>query len=246
MKDHGSIRQAETGSLPDRDVTIGASVFAFVRDAGRPVDVATIAEQVGLEPRQAAVQVGALCQSGLVVESEPGKGRSHRGKPRYAAATPAPPSSDPPDVLDPGEPPDPPKTQDAYLGLSELLLGILVGDRDPDDVGRMAGRLIGNAVVSSDSNAPPGAVAQLERFLENRGFRPMQIGSPPDIAFVLQCCPFEKAASINPGLVCGLHRAMAEGMAEALGGAFEVTDLVARNPSTAGCRLELRTTNRLD
>jgi hypothetical protein len=71
-----------------------------------------------------------------------------------------------------------------------------------------------------------------------------EIGSRPEVGFELGCCPYEEAALANPGLVSGLHKALAEGMLEALGGAFEVTSLVARHPTTAGCRLELRAVGR--
>jgi hypothetical protein len=141
---------------------------------------------------------------------------------------------------------DVPETQDAYLGLSELLLGVLVGGRDPGEVGRTAGRLIGQAARSNDPSVPGDALVKLERFLESRGFMPEQVGRMPDIGFEFRCCPYEKAALANPSLVCGLHRALAEGLLEALGGVFEVTNLVARHPTTAGCRLELRTVRQAD
>lgn len=102
--------------------------------------------------------------------------------------------------------------------------------------------LIGKAARSNDSSAPDDTLAQLEKFLQSRGFMPKQIGS----GFELGRCPYEQAALVNPGLVCGLHRALAEGMLEALGGAFEVANLVARHPTTAGCRLELRAVGQLD
>src|SRR5205085_951855 len=119
----------------------------------------------------------SLCEDGLVIECRLRTSKWRHARPRYMAAT---------------ADADAPETQDAYLGLSELLLGVLVGDRDPDDVGRLAGRLIGGAVVRNDSSAHQDAAAQFERFLESRGFRPKRISSGPDIAFVLGCCPFEE------------------------------------------------------
>ena len=132
------------------------------------------------------------------------------------------------------------ETQDAYLSLCWLLLAVLADDHDPGEVGRMAGRLIGKATLSNGLGMPDDTLVQLEDFLESRGFMPKQIGSRPEAGFELGRCPYEEAALANPGLVCGLHKALAEGMLEALGGAFEVTNLVARHPTTAGCRLELR------
>ena len=137
---------------------------------------------------------------------------------------------------------DSPRAQDAYRDLSELLLRVLAGGREPGEVGRAAGRLIAEAARSTHPGAPDDALAALEAFLESRGFRPELISGRPGIEFRLGSCPFAEAALVNPGLVCGLHRAIAEGVVEGLGGAFEVTGLVARHPLTAGCRLELRAT----
>jgi len=135
---------------------------------------------------------------------------------------------------------DSPRVQDTYRDLSELLLGVLAGGRDPVEVGRAAGRLIAEAARSSHPGAPEDALAALEGFLESRGFMPEMVTGRPGVEFRLGCCPFAEAALVNPALICGLHRAVAEGVLEALGGAFEVTRLVARHPLTAGCRLELR------
>jgi hypothetical protein len=132
------------------------------------------------------------------------------------------------------------ETQDAYLSLCWLLLAVLADDHSPGEAGRRAGRLIGKAAPGNGSSAPDDALVRLENFLESRGFKPKQIGSHPEVGFELGRCPYEEAALANPGLVCGLHKALAEGMLEALGGVFEVTNLVARHPTTAGCRLELR------
>jgi predicted ArsR family transcriptional regulator len=135
---------------------------------------------------------------------------------------------------------DSPRAQDTYRDLSELLLGVLAGGRDPGEVGRAAGRLIAEAARGSHPGAPDDALAGLMWFLESRGFMPEMVTGRPGIEFRLGCCPFAEAALVNPALVCGLHRAVAEGVLEALGGHFEVTRLVARHPLTAGCRLELR------
>lgn len=135
---------------------------------------------------------------------------------------------------------DSPRVQDAYRDLSELLLGVLAGGRDPGEVGRAAGRLIAGATRSNHPGAPDDALATLEGFLESRGFMPEMVTGRPEIEFRFGCCPFAEAALVNPALICGLHRAIVEGALEALGVAFEVTGLVARHPMTAGCRLELR------
>jgi len=150
--------------------------------------------------------------------------RLRRGKPRYKSA-----------MADA----DRPETQDTYRHLSWLLLEMLASGLGPGEVGRTAGERIGKAARSQVPGASDDTLVQLEKFLESRGFMPRQIRSGQDIAFVLGRCPYEQAALANPRLICALHRALAEGMLHAFGGAFEVTNLVARHPTTAGCRLEL-------
>jgi hypothetical protein len=135
---------------------------------------------------------------------------------------------------------------DAYLSLSELLLAMLADGDDPGEAGRRAGRRIGRAARDDGSTAPCNGPAELERFLHSRGFMPKQIGAGPETGFVLGRCPFEQAAIANPSLICGLHRALAEGILDAVGGSFEVAKLVARHPTTAGCRLELRAADQAD
>lgn len=137
------------------------------------------------------------------------------------------------------------RVQDAYRDLAELLLAVLAGGRDPGEAGRAAGRLIADTARSSHPDAADDALAALEGVLESRGFMPKMVTGRAGIEFRLGCCPFAEAALVNPALICGLHRAIAEGTLEALGGAFEVTRLVARHPMNAGCRLELRATRPL-
>lgn len=136
----------------------------------------------------------------------------------------------------------PPPNQDACLGLSELLLAVLVGGSDPHDVGRRAGRLIGEAWVRCSPAESLDPVAQLRTFLETRGFGPRETRSDSAVVFVLSWCPFEMAARANPALMRRLDRALLEGVVEALGG-IAITTLAAERPAGAACRLELRRTD---
>jgi predicted ArsR family transcriptional regulator len=183
------------------------------------------------KPKQVVPEVDALDEEELVVRYRPEPRRLGRGMPMYRA-----------EMADA----DRPETQDAYLSLSWLLLEVLASGNSPREVGRMAGGLIGKEARNHDSSVPDDALVQLEKLLESRGFMPKQIGSMPEVGFVLGRCPYEQAALANPAVVCGLHRALAEGMLESLGGAFEVTNLLARHPTTAGCRLELRAVGQPD
>jgi len=198
--------------------------MGFLRVVSRPAGLADIAACFGRKPKQAVPEAGALEEAGPAwYRSEPK--RPGRGNLRYTVAMADADRAD---------------TQETYLSLCRLLLAVLADGHDPGEAARTAGMLIGKAARSNDSSEPDDTLVQLEKFLQSRGFMPKPIGSGPETGFELGRCPYEQAALANPGLVCGLHRALAEGMLEALGGAFEVANLVARHPTTAGCRLELR------
>lgn len=136
----------------------------------------------------------------------------------------------------------PPPNQDACLGLSELLLAVLVGGYDPQDVGHKAGHLIGEAWVRCSPAESLDPVVQLRRFLETRGFGPRETRNDSAVVFVLRRCPFEMAARANPALMRRLDRALLEGVVEALGG-IAITTMAAEHPAGATCRLELRRTD---
>ncbi len=80
-------------------------------------------------------------------------------------------------------------------------------------------------------------VDRLEINAARHGFEPRRVERRSSVELVLGRCPFEATAAA-PEIVCELHCGSAEGIAEASGGAVEVTDLVAHT-RRAGCRLKL-------
>ena len=79
--------------------------------------------------------------------------------------------------------------------------------------------------------APPGSATTANR--------PAGLSIGGAITEPPNSCPFETAAGEAPEIVCQLHLGLAVGISEATGGAVAVTDLVARDPRRAGCRLKL-------
>ncbi|HEX6382012.1 MAG TPA: transcriptional regulator, partial [Acidimicrobiia bacterium] len=71
------------------------------------------------------------------------------------------------------------------------------------------------------------------------GFEPRRVERRGSVDLVLDHCPFQVTATTAPEIVCQLHLGLAEGIAEATGGSVEVTELIARDPRRAGCRLKL-------
>ena len=115
-----------------------------------------------------------------------------------------------------------------------LLVEALRSGRSPREVGAEAGRQLAATVPGSTD-----AVDRLEVIAAQRGFEPRRVERRGSVDLVLDRCPFQVTAAIAPDIICQLHLGLAEGIAEATGGSVKVTELVARDPRRAGCRLKL-------
>ena len=85
----------------------------------------------------------------------------------------------------------------------------------------------------------PGIVAELAAL----GFAPREVSNEADarrgrLDLRLGSCPFREAvAAPGGGLVCQIHRGMAEGMAEEPAPGARLTQFVPQDPARAGCRV---------
>lgn len=193
-------------------------IFRYVVDAGGPVGVAAITAHVGINHNSVRQHLAKLCSAGLLSQDIARSGGPGRPALTYR---PAPLTT----ALS-GDP-------SPYEALAVLLVEILNGG-DPGEVGRAAGR---RAVAGAGADA--GALEVLESELARQGFRPVRHESGTAVELVATRCPFETAAVLNAGVVCGLHRGMTEGMVEALGRDVLHVGLLPGPPRTAGCRLQL-------
>jgi len=213
--DAGVARQAKALGDPTRH-----AVFRAVADSPEPLDIATLTARFELNHNAIRQHLAKLCAAGLVVEEVgPSTGR---GRPRLQYRP----------ALDTGGDwgiPSP------YEHLAVLLVEALRSGRSPREVGAEAGRQLAATVQGS---ADP--VDRIETIAARRGFEPRRIERRGSVDLVLGHCPFQVTASTAPEIICQLHLGLAEGIAEASGGSVEVTELVARNPQRAGCRLKLR------
>lgn len=207
-------RQARALGAPTRH-----AIFRVIDAAAGPVTVAELTARFGLNHNAIRHHLAKLSEAGLVIEELAPRAGPGRPRLQYRPA-PAPAAFG-------GESP--------YQQLSLLLLELVATDRSPRQIGAEAGRRLGARAASA-----PDALAALEELVARQGFEPRRVERRGSVDFVLGHCPFVAAASANPTVVCELHRGLAEGMAEALSGDIEVTDLIARNPKRAGCRLQTR------
>jgi hypothetical protein len=118
-----------------------------------------------------------------------------------------------------------------------MLVEALATGRSPREIGVEAGRrMVGQLPASADP------VERLEINAARQGFEPRRVERQSSVDLVLDRCPYQSSALAAPEIVCQLHLGIAEGIAQASGGAVEVVRLVARDARRAGCRLILSRT----
>ena len=181
-----------------------------------PMTVASINEAVGFHHNAIRQHLAKLCAAGLVTETQ--EQRQVPGRPRllYCATRAAPRD-----------------VNDHYQRLAHLLLRVARSKASAREIGRDAGRRDGARV--GETHDP---VSALERESARHGFMPRRVRNHGRIDLVLDRCPVADVAADDQATVCALHRGLAEGFLEVIGGA-RVTNLVVKDPYHAGCRFHL-------
>ena len=212
----GVQRQARALGDPTR-----FAIFEHVAGASAPVRVATLTGEFGLNHNAIRQHLAKLCDAGLLVEEL--AARSGPGRPalQYRVAPGIPGTW---------------STHGPYEQLALLLLALAVRGQTPREVGQDAGRDAASIVDSGK----PGSVRLLIDEMQRRGFEPRPVNRGVGTDVILDHCPFATAAMAEPGIICEIHRGLAEGFLEGVGGDVQVTKLVLRNPARAGCRMHLR------
>ena len=206
-------RQARALADPTR-----FAIFCRVLDGPAPVRVDVLTAEFKLNHNAVRQHLAKLVGAGLVEEAS--VARQGRGRPalRYRAS---------PQALEAWTPRSP------YQQLAVLLVEVAKGKATPAEAGAAAGR----SIPVTDADEP---LARLTDEMAQRGFRPRAEVWAGGVELVLDRCPFEAAAAEAPDIVCSVHRGLAEGILEAVGGDYEVAELVAEDPRSAGCRLRIR------
>ena len=206
--------------LPDPSVArvLGAPlrrrIFDLISGSDHPLSVAELTQELGCNHNAVRQHLARLREAGLVEEAV--EDRTRPGRPRHLyRATP---------------PPNP------YARLARLLLEMRSGGEAPRSAGRRQGRVDAALVATTD---PIDAVEDDAR---RNGFAPRRITRGRRIELVLDACPLAAAAADDPRTVCALHRGLAEGLVEGLGGA-QVEGFTVHDPEEAGCRIRLRRTS---
>lgn len=207
-------RQARALGDPTRH-----GIFRHIAGAAAPVTVAELTAAFELNHNAIRQHLATFVHAGLVTEELAPPAGPGRRKLRYRIAPTA--------AAWGGDNP--------YEQLSVLLLDVLRSNRSARDVGVDAGRRLASGRRTGSANP----TATLVDLVARQGFEPRLTQHGDHTEVILEHCPFAAAAAADPATICELHRGLAEGMVDALDGDLTVTDLVARNPKRAGCRLQL-------
>jgi predicted ArsR family transcriptional regulator len=193
------------------------AIFRHLAEADRALGIAELNEHFPYNHNAIRQHLAKLMAADLVLES---KARSAgRGRPRLVyEVNPAVEGSW--------------GTTGPYERLSRLLVEILRTGSDPEEVGRRAADLFRSATPSGD------VVADIVAAMARQGFAPELHPARDGVEILLHHCPFAAVALEARGTICAVHLGISEGLAD--GTEAIVTELVAYDPRTAGCRLRLR------
>ena len=193
-------------------------IFVFISSAPKSVGIADINAEFPFNHNAIRQHVAKLVDAGLVAERRENAGRP--GRPRLVYEL-APGVDSRWGLVGP------------YERLSLLLVEIVATGDAPVEVGRRAGRVMAaSAPVSSD------AADTMRAVMAQQGFDPELRRKARSSEIVLQNCPFESAALAHRDTICSLHLGIAEGLAE--GTEVAVSELIAKDPRKANCRVKLR------
>lgn len=195
------------------------AIFRYVADASTPVDVAELTSHFGFNHNAIRQHLVKLIDAELLVQdTAPSTGR---GRPRLIYR------------LDPGVESRWGVTG-PYERLSLLLAEIVRTGASPVEVGRRAADQLEPPVTSDDD-----PIEALVDAMTQAGFDPALRTRRRQLEVVLRTCPFASTASADPDTVCGIHRGLAEGIADQTGGRLVIDDLVPHDPRRANCQLRI-------
>jgi predicted ArsR family transcriptional regulator len=207
-----SQEQAQALAVPTRH-----EIFRYLAAAPGDVGVAELTDHLGLNHNAIRQHLAKLVASGLVEEHA--ERRTRPGRPRllYRVA---------PAVAGP-------EPAGAYERLAVWLTEAVATGDGAAAVGRRAGGEL------ADGDGGGAALEQLCEVMARQGFEPELRRTGRRTELVLHSCPYSSAVLADRDTVCELHRGLAEGAAEVIGG-LTVDRLVAHDPHRAGCRLVVR------
>ena len=200
------------------------AIYLELARAPRPRTTAEISEVLNLHPNTVRPHLERMREAGLVAVEVTARGEVGRPQHRYSIATDAPSLG--------LEPPTMPVLATMVLSMAAR---IGASGADAEQVGSEEG-----VRWAMPYSASPSSLEAIVSDLDRLGFDPLVSDGPDEDTAIVAFghCPFADLAAHHTELVCGLHRGMVAGFAQAMGDAevAEFCTLVHRTP----CQVAIR------
>src|SRR4051812_10278950 len=206
MVNDRSVRVAGDRHTDPSSSRVGARRSLILRALadGEQLSAEQIAEIAGIHVNTARFHLKRLVEDGLATESTVQTGTRGRPQAFYRARLQG-------------------TGKRSYLMLAEMLADI-AATAEPGpvaDVGRAWGlRLAEDLGVEAPTTDTGRVVARVEAVMDSIGFKPhvtvRGTKRQPAVEIELRHCPFLEVASRHPGLVCGMHRSLLQGVLDGL------------------------------
>jgi predicted ArsR family transcriptional regulator len=185
-----------------------SAVLSVMRDLGRAASVEEIAGALDVHPNTVRFHLRRLVEDGSAEQTV--DTRAGRGRPRSLFRA----------VADRGG--------RNYLMLARMLAQTAAESGDAklaERTGRSWGRQLLAEAGARPSKRPAKVAAHLETVLDSIGFAPRIEREGDGLRVDLRHCPFLEVAREQPGLVCGMHQALIQGVLNGLASGMQVENL---------------------
>jgi predicted ArsR family transcriptional regulator len=194
------------------------AIFRYVVDAGAPVGVGELTTHFGLNHNAIRQHLTKLVAADLVTEATATTRGPGRPRLMYTVDPRAESRWD---------------TTGPYERLALALTEVIRTGETPVETGRRIGRR--EAAEHTNDDEP---LDRLVQAMARSGFEPTVEEHRSSVDIVLHTCPFASTAYGDPDIICELHRGLATGVADEVGGVV-VDDLVRHDPRRAKCKLRV-------
>lgn len=168
-------------------------ILDALRAADSELSAERVAEVVGIHVNTARFHLKRLVEDGLASESTAKAEGRGRPQVRYRARHEAGDRS--------------------YLMLAQMLTDVAVTTAKPGPVAKV-GRAWGERLMNETADGDP--VDRLEAVMAAIGFAPVVTRNGGDVDIELHHCPFLEVAREQPGLICGMHQSLVQGVLDGL------------------------------
>ena len=194
------------------------AIFRYVLEADAAVGVGELTSHFGLNHNAVRQHLTKLVAADLVTEGRAASGGP--GRPRLVY------------TLDPNAESRWGATG-PYERLAQALTEVIRTGETPVEIGRRIGRR-----EAAEHQNDEAALERVVQAMARSGFEPTVEERRGSVDIVLQTCPFASTAVADPDIICELHRGLAAGVAEQVGGVV-VDDLIRHDPRRAQCKLRV-------